>query len=471
MTKHKCVALVTDDRKHDAGAILAFMHELARLVKETLPQVKTIHYASDSPSSQYRNITILSILCKHRHIFGLNATWCYFEAGHGKGPCDGVGAAAKRMATNTVKRRGLIRNATDFVAKGNAAPGEVLYVNVTPQEIKRRRGNLKKITASRHVKGTLSVHAVVSVQEGRSIAVRGTSCYGPCCWDRGTSLRQCEGWEVKTLFPEVEPEEAPEPQPEEAPEAPEPQREDAPEPQPEVAPPSQPEEAPEPQPEEAPEPQREDAPEPQREDAPEPQPEVAPPSQPEEAPEPQPEEAPEPQREDAPEPQREDAPEPQPEVAPPSQPEEAPEPQPEEALEPQREDAPEPQPEVAPPSQPEEAPEPQPEEAPEPQREDAPEPQPEDAPEPQPEEAPEPQPEEAPEPQREEAPEPQRKDAPEPQREDAPEPQPEEAPEPQPEEAPEPEMRRLLRTKLSTSPRIKSTTCTGQVTSLLLRLR
>ena len=36
---------------------------------------------------------------------------------------------------NTMKRRGLIRNATDFVAKGNAAPREVLYVNVTPQEI------------------------------------------------------------------------------------------------------------------------------------------------------------------------------------------------------------------------------------------------------------------------------------------------------------------------------------------------
>ena len=159
-----------------------------------------------------------------------------------------MGAAAKRMATNTVKRRGLIRNATDFVAKGNAAPGEVLYVNITPQEIKRRRGNLKKITASQHVKGTLYVHTVVSVQEGRSIAVRGTSCYWPRCWDKGTSLRQCKGWEVKTLFPEVEPEEAPPSQPEEAPE---PQTEKAPPSKPEEAPPSQPEEAPEPETKEA----------------------------------------------------------------------------------------------------------------------------------------------------------------------------------------------------------------------------
>ena len=132
--KHKCVALVTDNRKQDAGAILAFIHELARLVKGTLPRVKTIHYPLDSRSSQYQNITIFSILYKNHHILRLNATWCYFEAGHSKGQCDVVGAAAKRMA-NTVKRRGLIRNATDFVAKGNAAPGEVLYVNVTPQEI------------------------------------------------------------------------------------------------------------------------------------------------------------------------------------------------------------------------------------------------------------------------------------------------------------------------------------------------
>ena len=44
------MALVTDDRKHDTGAILAFMQVLHEVIREHLPQdVSTIHYVSDSP--------------------------------------------------------------------------------------------------------------------------------------------------------------------------------------------------------------------------------------------------------------------------------------------------------------------------------------------------------------------------------------------------------------------------------------
>ena len=35
-------------------------------------------------------------------MFGFTATWNYFEAGHGKGPCDGGGGTTKHLAERTV---------------------------------------------------------------------------------------------------------------------------------------------------------------------------------------------------------------------------------------------------------------------------------------------------------------------------------------------------------------------------------
>ena len=45
-----------------------------------------IHYWTDSPTLQYRNKTIFSVVSRHEETFGVKAVWNYFEAGHGKGP-------------------------------------------------------------------------------------------------------------------------------------------------------------------------------------------------------------------------------------------------------------------------------------------------------------------------------------------------------------------------------------------------
>lgn len=81
------VCLVSDDRRHDAGAVLAFVDELVKYIKRKFSKVKMVHFWSDSPSSQYRNISIFSLICRHLERYGINCSWSYFEAGHGKGPC------------------------------------------------------------------------------------------------------------------------------------------------------------------------------------------------------------------------------------------------------------------------------------------------------------------------------------------------------------------------------------------------
>jgi hypothetical protein len=63
------------------------MKKVVNVVKEILPSCKMTHYMTDSPTSQYWNRQIFSLVANHDKIFsGIQATWLYFEAGHGKGP-------------------------------------------------------------------------------------------------------------------------------------------------------------------------------------------------------------------------------------------------------------------------------------------------------------------------------------------------------------------------------------------------
>lgn len=87
ITKVFSLCLVTDDRRHDAGAVVAFVEAIVKWIKANLPHIEMIHFWSDSPSSQYRNISIMSLICRHAELHGIKCTWSYFEAGHGKGPC------------------------------------------------------------------------------------------------------------------------------------------------------------------------------------------------------------------------------------------------------------------------------------------------------------------------------------------------------------------------------------------------
>lgn len=97
--KHKSLVLVSDELSHTSSTVFAIMKQVIAEVRAILPNVEMVHYMTDSPTSQYGNKQIFSIVAQHDTIFpGIKATWLYFEAGHGKGPCDGVGGTAKRLA-------------------------------------------------------------------------------------------------------------------------------------------------------------------------------------------------------------------------------------------------------------------------------------------------------------------------------------------------------------------------------------
>ena len=72
---------------------------------------------SDSPSSQYRNRSMVHLMAKICGTHGISAfEWIYSEAGHGKGAPDGVGASVKRLADSYVThQRQNILSAKDII--------------------------------------------------------------------------------------------------------------------------------------------------------------------------------------------------------------------------------------------------------------------------------------------------------------------------------------------------------------------
>ena len=196
------VAVCSDSKTHNAGAIYTFIGRLVAILKRLLPQLARIHFISDSPASQYRNKTMVQVVHRFQQCFGLTASWTWLESGHGKGPCDGVGGAVKRKARNLAKGGAVIRGADEFYQVFNAAGGKVELIHVDPKEVSL---GVRKVYAWKAplVKGLSKMHALACAESGTF--VRETSCFQPCCYNISFVKPGCSGWQkvldVATALP------------------------------------------------------------------------------------------------------------------------------------------------------------------------------------------------------------------------------------------------------------------------------
>ncbi|XP_066298277.1 uncharacterized protein [Branchiostoma lanceolatum] len=182
--QHESICVVSDELGHNAATVFAILKRVVPEVKQKHPAISYIHYWTDSPSSQYRNKTMFSILSDHESLFGVPACWNYFEAGHGKGPCDGVGGTAKRMADQAVNHQETtIQDAHDFYKWASQQEKSVIkYMFVHKAECQESQAYLaEKYGQVKAIPGTMSFHAVV----GRlgEIESRSTTCYCERCFD------------------------------------------------------------------------------------------------------------------------------------------------------------------------------------------------------------------------------------------------------------------------------------------------
>ncbi|KAJ3605026.1 hypothetical protein NHX12_027077 [Muraenolepis orangiensis] len=78
---------------------------------------------SDGPTTQYRSKKNLFFLSTEPFKMGfVRVTWNFLEAGHGKGPADGVGAAVKRTADALVAKGMDIQNGAKLYEKNVRNP-------------------------------------------------------------------------------------------------------------------------------------------------------------------------------------------------------------------------------------------------------------------------------------------------------------------------------------------------------------
>lgn len=92
----------------------------------------------------------------------MDATWDYFEAGHGKGPCDGAGGLTKRLAATAVNHGARIQCAGSFerwADRCRSLPYPVYYIR--PEDFAQMKETVTELgDLLKRLKGTTKVHAV-----------------------------------------------------------------------------------------------------------------------------------------------------------------------------------------------------------------------------------------------------------------------------------------------------------------------
>lgn len=202
----KSVVFVSDVTDHDASMVFAIIKRINIVAKQLAPDTQFIHYLSDSPSSQYRNRHVFRIIADHAQQFQIPCSWTWFESGHGKGPCDGIGGTSKRCADLAVKRYNcIIDNAESFARWGNDSGGKVTYEVITREEYCTANVAIVAIN-SKAISGSQRYHAAIASGHGR-VMFRETSCFCEKCFNAlvnhsGEFPTEC-GWTKIQVVPTV----------------------------------------------------------------------------------------------------------------------------------------------------------------------------------------------------------------------------------------------------------------------------
>lgn len=193
--QHKSYVFVSAELSHNSSAVFTIMKQLMPELQLLVNNLAVVHYVTDSPTSQYRNKYIFYLIANHQMLFNdIRATWTYWEVGHGKGPCDGIGGTAKRMVDNAIKQeKAIIQDANDFFVWSSESNSAISFKLYTADDVRKSSEEIDAMGQMKAVKGTLQIHAVSSTSPG-SIHVRETSCFCSMCLHEGVMMHRCEGW-------------------------------------------------------------------------------------------------------------------------------------------------------------------------------------------------------------------------------------------------------------------------------------
>lgn len=137
---------------------------LAYLRNDIDSSIQCLHFESDSPSGQYRNRSNAYLMSTIPFNMGYSdISWNYYEAGHGKGAPDGVGAAMKRNADDLVSDGRDLLNARNLYDELSPSTSIKLFL-VTAEDI----AEIDKLVPSSipPVPGLMNVHQIKCAVDG-----------------------------------------------------------------------------------------------------------------------------------------------------------------------------------------------------------------------------------------------------------------------------------------------------------------
>jgi len=179
-TKTESFCTVSENTYHGPAAIWAHLRPILSHLKENYPEVKTVHFVSDGPCTQYRSKNHFFLFDKEMMQLGFtSSTWNFTEAGHGKSAADGIGATVKRTADRIVAFGGDITNSLDFYNKVSKALQSVRLFHANNEDIDMYKSQIPKDLPT--IKGTLKLHQVLLHKEQVGhLALKVLSCF--CKW-------------------------------------------------------------------------------------------------------------------------------------------------------------------------------------------------------------------------------------------------------------------------------------------------
>ncbi|XP_043473611.1 uncharacterized protein LOC122505830 [Leptopilina heterotoma] len=165
-------ATVSESLRHDAAA--AVMAHLQNIVDFYLPQldnVKTLHFMSDGPTTQYKNRTMFYLITQllpkcYSQIKRI--TYNFSESGHGKGPADGIGAALKRICDDEILYGRDITDLNSFLPAVTKKAKKIHVSSVSLGRIEEIDKILKDVELQTFV-GTRKIHQYTWSEETREV--------------------------------------------------------------------------------------------------------------------------------------------------------------------------------------------------------------------------------------------------------------------------------------------------------------
>ena len=139
--------------------------------------INKVYYITDSPMSQYRNKFIINIVSCHQLIFRMPAVWHYFEKGHAKGPCDVIGGAVKRSASQAAKHGVPMADAHQLYDWALQHEGGISFVMISRFESNHTEADVTLFEKRlQPLSNTLSLHSIRSGQRTGDVEWQETSC-------------------------------------------------------------------------------------------------------------------------------------------------------------------------------------------------------------------------------------------------------------------------------------------------------